>query len=174
MSRKNILVTGPPRCGKTTLIEKIASRIDLPLTGFFTREMRDKGRRRGFSIVTVGGTVGMLAHENTKSRIRVGKYYVNLEDLERIAVPSMRPTSAEEVIVVDEIGKMECHSELFRDTLIRGLDSPNAIIGSIALKGGDFIRKIKGRADVEIVMVSETNRNDLAESLALRMMAWRS
>ena len=171
MNRKNILVTGPPQCGKTTLIERVTSRIGLPLTGFFTREIREKGRRRGFNVVTVGGTVGVLAHEDIRSRIKVGKYHVNLADLEAIAVPSMVPTTAEEVIVIDEIGKMECHSGLFRNALIRALDSPNAVIGSIALRGGDFIRKIKDRADVEIVMVSEKNRDHLADSLASRMPA---
>jgi predicted AAA+ superfamily ATPase len=33
---KNILLTGPPRCGKSTLIEKLISKIEKPMTGFFT------------------------------------------------------------------------------------------------------------------------------------------
>ena len=35
MTSKNILVTGPPRCGKSTLIEKVILRIEKPMTGFF-------------------------------------------------------------------------------------------------------------------------------------------
>ena len=43
MTSKNILVTGPPRCGKSTLIEKVILRIEKPMTGFFTREIKEKG-----------------------------------------------------------------------------------------------------------------------------------
>ena len=48
---RNILVTGPPRMGKSTLIERIVSKIRRPVTGFFTREIREGGKRVGFSIV---------------------------------------------------------------------------------------------------------------------------
>ena len=49
MTKRNILVTGPPGCGKSTLIEKILNRIEGPVTGFFTLEIKEKGRRVGFS-----------------------------------------------------------------------------------------------------------------------------
>lgn len=165
MTRKNILVTGPPRCGKSTLIEAVVSTLDRPAIGFFTRETRETGRRTGFEIVTLDGKRGILAHERTRSTIHVGKYGVNLEDLDRIAVPSIVPADADQVVVIDEIGKMECLSALFRETLVRTLDSPNLVIGSIAIKGDSFIQGIKKRSDVESVVVSERNRDMLAKSL---------
>ena len=79
----------------------------------------------------------------------------------------MTPTSADEWVVVDEIGKMECYSSLFRETLIRALDSDNRLIGSVALKGTPFIEGIKRRGDVELVRVTEQNRDRLAETLLL-------
>ena len=60
-AKTNILITGPPRCGKSTLIEKVVSRIERPVTGFFTREIKGKGRRVGFSINTLDGKEGILA-----------------------------------------------------------------------------------------------------------------
>jgi nucleoside-triphosphatase THEP1 len=161
MRAKNILLTGPPRCGKSTLVEKLVRRLDRPLTGFFTRELREKGRRVGFSITTLDGKEGILAHENSKSQKRVGKYGVNAGDLARIAVPSMIPSRADQIVVIDEIGKMECLSPLFRETLASVLDSENLVIGSIAQKGDAFIEKIKERKDVLLVIVSEKNRDSL-------------
>ncbi len=162
MSR-NILVTGPPRCGKSTLIERVVGRIQRPMTGFFTREMRQCGKRVGFSITTLDGKEGVLAHQETKSRFRVGKYGVNLDHIDQIAVPSMVPDKADEIVVIDEIGKMECFSFLFRQTLLNVLDSDNSVLGSIALKGDKFIQKIRERADVFLIHITENNRDKFVD-----------
>ncbi len=167
MRTNNILITGPPRCGKSTLIEKLVQRLKGPITGFFTSEIRENERRVGFSISTMDGREGVLAHRRIKGRIRVGRYGVNLSDIDQIAVPSMMPSSADEWVVIDEIGKMECYSPLFRETLIHALDSDNRLIGSIALKGTPFIEGIKRRDDVRLVRVSEQNRDRLADTLLL-------
>lgn len=166
--QKNILLTGPPRCGKSTIIEKIVERINLPCTGFFTREMRERGRRVGFSITTLDGRRGILAHIDIRSRYRVGKYGVNLQDIDTIAVPSMVAENDNVVVVVDEIGKMECFSAVFRQTLLKVLDSPNPVVGSIALKGDAFMNTIKKRPDSRLIPVSEKNRDVLADEVLSR------
>ena len=107
MQPKNILITGPPRCGKSTLIERLVRGLKGPMTGFFTREIREGDRRVGFSIPTIDGQEGVLAHTRIKGRVRVGRYGVNLADIEQVAVPAMMPTTADEWVVIDEIGKME-------------------------------------------------------------------
>jgi nucleoside-triphosphatase len=157
MTRRNILVTGPPRCGKSTLIEKVVSSIERPVTGFFTREIREGGKRVGFSINTLNGREGILAHQNINSQFNVGKYGVNLKDIDSIAVPCMIPAREEEIIVIDEIGKMECFSHLFRETVLRALDLPNWTIGSIAQKGDPFIQKIKERDDLMVINITFQN-----------------
>lgn len=161
MKIKNILFTGPPRCGKSTLIHKIVQKINTPATGFFTREIREKGRRVGFSINTLDQKEGVLAHERIRSRRRVGKYGINLADIDRIAVPSMMCATSDELVVIDEIGKMECFSELFKKTLESVLDSDRPVLGSIAMKGDRFIQKIKKRSDVLLVRVTIQNRDEL-------------
>jgi len=170
MRATNILLTGPPGCGKSTVIERIVAMLHGPTTGFFTRELRERGNRTGFEIVTLDGRRAVLAHVAVKSVTRVGKYGVSLDNLDRVAVPSMIPSSADQIVVIDEIGKMECFSRLFRGTLIRVLDSPNVVLGSIALKGGEFIEGIKRRADVTLVRVSEQNRDGLIERTAKEIL----
>ena len=162
---KNILLTGPPRCGKSTLIEKLIKQIHRPATGFFTREMKKKGRRVGFSIVTLDGREGILAQEESQSPLKVGKYGIHVEELDRVAVASMVPAGSDQIIIIDEIGKMECFSPLFRETLVKALGSPNPVIGSIALKGNPFIEALKKRADVLLVNVDEKNRDSLVPFL---------
>jgi nucleoside-triphosphatase len=149
------------------LIEKVVQRINRPVTGFFTQELREKGRRVGFSITTLDGNNGVLAHQNIKSRFRVAKYGVNLRDLDRIAVPSIFPSMPDQVVVIDEIGKMECFSRFFRENILRVLSMENLVIGSIAIRGDRFIQSIKKREDVSLISISESTR-DLALDLFLQ------
>ena len=112
----------------------------------------------GFSIDTLDGKTGVLAHRGIKSRFRVGAYGVNLQDLDQIAVPSMLPSKAGEIVIIDEIGKMECFSPLFKKTLIEVLDSEHQVIGSIAIKGDHFIQDLKKRDDVLLIPISKGTR----------------
>ena len=169
LPRKNILFTGRPGCGKSTIVEKIVQGMNRSATGFFTREIRDRDRRVGFYITTLDGKHGTLAHIDIRSRMRVGRYCVNLRDIDEIAVPSILPKSEDEVVVVDEIGKMECFSALFREILTKILDAPNTVIGSISLKGNAFIDAVKKRPDTRLILVSEKNRDDLVDEFFTRM-----
>jgi nucleoside-triphosphatase len=192
MGKKNILFTGKPGCGKSTLIGRILERLDRPATGFFTREMRERGGRTGFFIETLDGKRGVLARssgtgvlgeDQTREGVpetnsvtnggaekgraddhgpRVGKYVVNLRDIERVAVPSLVPTRPGEVVVIDEIGKMECLSPAFRDALLGALVSGHPVIATVALRGTPFIETVKTRPDVEVILVNERNRDRLA------------
>ncbi len=169
MKPKNILITGPPRSGKSTLIERLLEKIQKPATGFLSREIREKGNRVGFSITTLDGKRGILAHEKIKTSPRIGKYGVNLQDLDRIAVPSIIPSSPSQMVIIDEIGKMECLSRLFRETLSKTLDSVNPVLGSIALHGGPFIQKIRERKDVLLITLTEKNRDSLVDVLSVQI-----
>jgi nucleoside-triphosphatase len=162
---RNLLLSGPPGCGKSTLIERMVEQIGTRMTGFFTREIRSNRTRVGFEIVTMAGDRGVLAHVNLKSTVRVGRYGVDLDALERIAVPSMIPTKPDEMVIIDEIGKMECFSPLFRHTLERTLDSSHSVVGSIAGKGDRFIEGIKNRPDVELILITTHNRDGLVGHL---------
>lgn len=112
---KNVLLTGIPGCGKTTLIRQVIGRLgDLQLAGFYTQELREAGRRVGFEAVGMSGTRGPLAHVQHASEIRVGRYGVDVaavEDLLEVEL-NARPEHAD-LFVLDEVGKMECFSDLF-------------------------------------------------------------
>jgi len=164
-SAKNLFLSGPPGIGKTTVIQKTIEKLAAGATGFYTREIREGAVRIGFAIVTLDGKEGILAHVRAKGRFRVGRYTVNIEDIERLALPAMTPVSPEKLIVIDEVGKMECFSDAFRKALLKVLDSPNTVLGTIAATGTNFIETIKRRPDVTVLEINSQNRNDLPEKL---------
>ncbi len=158
----NILLTGSPGIGKTTIITQVVEDCE-DAGGFYTEEIRDR-YRKGFKIVTLDGKEGILAHVDIKNRYTVGEYGVNLKDLDNVAVKSVEESLDKDIIVIDEIGKMELYSEKFRDVLERALDTGN-VLGTIMGKNNYFTKKIKEREDVEIISVDEDNRDTLAKEI---------
>lgn len=160
--RKKILVTGLPGVGKTTLIWKIAEALrNLKPVGFYTKEIRERGVRQGFEIRSFSGEKGILSHVNIKSPYRVGKYGVDVEGFEEFlrGIPFFHPETG--VIIIDEIGKMECLSAEFREVIGRILESDRSFIANIALKGEGLIRQVKDRKDVLLFTIHPENRDKL-------------
>ncbi len=159
---KNILLTGAPSSGKTTVIKKIIEALGFPANGFYTEEEKSAGKRVGFLMRTTDGKSGYLAHQDIKSDFHIRRYGVSIENIEQIASCSIMPVN-DNIIILDEIGKMECFSEVFKKAAITALDAPNIVIGTITFGGDDFIMGIKERNDVEIIEVTLNNRNDLPQ-----------
>ena len=111
-----ILLTGTPGCGKTTLVRRVVEQLrDLRLAGFITQELRnEEGQRIGFEAIGLNSGSTMLASVKSRSKIRVGKYGVELSGFEKLIRDELqRPGDKVDLFVVDEIGKMECFSPLF-------------------------------------------------------------
>jgi nucleoside-triphosphatase len=172
MSGENLLLTGRPGVGKTTLIQRVVARLGRPADGFYTRELRQGGRRVGFEIVTLSGDVGVLAHVDIQSRYRVGRYGVDLTALERVGVPAVQRAIRQGwLVVIDEIGKMELFSEAFKAVVLEALDSPVPVLASITRGRHPWARRIKERPDVTIIEVTPGNRDALVDHLVQRLTA---
>ncbi|MBU2599322.1 nucleoside-triphosphatase [bacterium] len=155
---KNVLITGWPGVGKTTLIKEIISEIKIIPAGFYTEEIRDEKVRIGFKIKNFKGEEGLLAHVNIKSNYRIGKYKVSGDDLVKIGLKDIyRGIKKKELIVIDEIGKMELLFLDFREAMILALASSSKVLGSISLKDNKFTKEIKERNDVKVINLYREN-----------------
>ena len=163
---KNILLSGRPGVGKTTLVREVTKSIDRKVGGFYTEEIREAGQRVGFSIKTFDGKEGILAHIHTRSPHKVGKYRVNLEDFEKIGVRSLREATGEsQIIVIDEIGRMELYSKKFREVVIEALEAKNPVLATVSQHQNKFLDRIKKWPDVRIIEVTRENRDKLKGKL---------
>src|SRR6516162_11917397 len=123
---KNLILTGSPGCGKTTVLERVAEHLgDLRLAGFLTLELREHGQRVGFEAVGLGGRRAILAHVRFRSPVSVGRYGVEPDRLlPLIEEELVRPPGSVDAYLIDEIGKMECHCPQFILAMRRLLIEP--------------------------------------------------
>jgi nucleoside-triphosphatase len=162
---KNVLLTGPPGCGKTTVIRRLIERLgDLRLASFYTQEIRERGQRVGFEAVSLSGRRALLAHVQSRSRHRVGRYGVEPERLEPL-VQELAEIGAADVYLIDEVGKMELLCPAFVEIVPRLLDGEIPVVLTVAQKGQGLIAQVKARADVRLVTVADQNRDGLPEEL---------
>jgi len=161
---RTILLTGRPRVGKTTIIKDVVRSLPGQAGGFYTEEMRERGRRQGFKIVTLDGQEGVLAHVGIKSRMRVSKYGVKLADLEGIGVAAIREALGQkDYVVIDEIGKMELFSQAFRDAVWAAVHSDKPVLGTITLASHPWANNVKALPQVTIIEVTLANRDRISQ-----------
>jgi nucleoside-triphosphatase len=164
-----IFLTGLPGCGKTTIIKGVAGRLSEFVTGFYTEEVRDGGGQRiGFDLVSHVGDRTVLARKGGRSRARVGKYSVFLEPLEQWGLDHLRPSPDRPLVILDEVGKMECLSRAFQQKVLELIESACPILGSVALRGGGLIRRVREHAAVECREVNAESRDGMIRELELQ------
>ena len=167
----NYLITGSPGSGKTTVIEKIISNLKergYKSGGIFCPEVREDGTRKGFEIVSIHSDERKsLAHVDRSNGPRVGKYRVNVENVDSMSKKAIAYAVEKlDLIVVDEIAPMEVNSEEFKRQVTRALDSGKPFLGAIHQRSkSGFIGKVKKRKDVQIFEVRDDTRDKLPPQL---------
>jgi nucleoside-triphosphatase len=162
----NTLITGLPGCGKTTLFRKLVGQFHpFRPVGFFTEEIREAGVRKGFALRSLDGRQGVLAHVGFSGCPRVGKYGVDVAGFESFLTEISLDVPKAALVMIDEIGKMECLSRRFQQMIRDILGSERLLIATIAQHGSGLIGEIKRREDVRIYTLTPQNRDTIAESI---------
>jgi nucleoside-triphosphatase len=170
--KRVLLLTGNPGVGKTTVLMTTVNALKekgYSVGGIISREIRESGTRVGFEILDLHSSKrGWLAHVNQKSGPQVGKYRVNIEDLNAIGAQAILDAVENcDVIAIDEIGPMELFSEKFKEAVRKALESRRLVIAIIHWKARDvLISEARKREDAEIITVTYENREKLNEQVA--------
>jgi len=161
-----ILVEARPGAGKTTAFRRLAELLQeagAPVSGFTTEEVRERGRRVGFAVESLSGERGTLAHVSFEGPPRVSRYGVDLEEFERIALPSL----GGEIVLIDELGKMELASERFQAAVEQLVESPVALAATVQAGKHPFTDRLKDSC--ELIRLTRANRDELPSQLARRL-----
>ena len=159
-----IAVTGRPGVGKTTLCLKVFNALKdvLDVRGFVTIEVREKGVRVGFKIKDLVDNEELWLAKVGDGKIKVGKYGVYVENIDRFA-EKIRKYMDADLVILDEVGPMELKSQKFVDEVERLISRDNLLF-SIHLKAQHpLLNRI--RREFRVITLTESNRNIVAERI---------
>jgi len=170
---RTLLLTGRPGIGKTTVIKSVAESLGEQAGGFYTEEIHGPGGRKGFRLVTLGGQEAIMAHVDLRSQGRpsVSRYGVDVQAIERVGVAALRRAMQKgQIVVVDEIGKMELFCGPFKDVVLQAVGGPHTVLATVMVKPNPWINSLEAMPNVTVWEVSVENRNALP-ARALRWLA---
>lgn len=163
---KNILLIGLPGTGKTTVIQSLIEKISyMNPAGFFTTEIREGKNRVGFNLVGLNGEQSILAHTRYTGYYQVGRYKVDIEGFEDFLDRLNLLECLSPIIIIDEIGKMECFSKRFCEIITQLLSGEKLLIATIAVKGGGLPAQVRKRKDCNLIPLTKENRDILPARL---------
>jgi nucleoside-triphosphatase len=163
-----LLLTGVPGVGKTTVIRRVAEHVNKKqVLGFYTEEIRQNGHREGFRLVSFNGREKVIAHVKFPKHYLVGKYGVDVDAIDEMSKALLVPSGRSILYIIDEIGKMECHSQCFTNAVRELLHGGYIIIATVGLKGSGFIAEVKRQTSL-LWEVKHDNR----DAMPRRVLDW--
>lgn len=167
---QNFFITGMPKAGKTTLLRRLIDELKakgLRVGGFISPEEKRHGTRTAFYVEDIQSGKRKVLASVEGDGPKVSKYHVNVKSFESVALPVMKGIDSLDVIIIDEIGRMEMKSMKFSDLLDRVFEHETPVIAALHR---DFVDRYS--VEGEILMLTPTSREAVFLSLVKRASAY--
>ena len=165
MNNIKIGITGLPSAGKTNTLIQVIRMLEeegKKVGGMITEPILDDKKRTGLYVIDwMTKEKGVLAATDIQSKFMVGKFGIDLEVLQRVGVQALLNACEQaDIIVIDEVGKIEVESEQFRSAVKEALKSDKPMLLTLHKKSRNpLLQDIRRRDDVRILEVTPINRN---------------
>ena len=166
----NIFLTGKIHVGKSTIINKLLADYSGSVGGFRTLPFFQQGRLNGFYFVP------LLKELVPKELPFIGRcleddswegYHAVFDHFgTRVLNACLQHPAG--LCIMDELGFFESNAEQFQKKVFEVLNSQIPVLGVIKQADNAFLNAIRIRGDVEIITVTEGNRDKLYRALVER------
>jgi len=157
------IIIGRPGSGKSTCIMLLLEKLrdsGIKVGGIRTPELRERGIRKGFAVEDIlTGRTDVFASTDFKEGPSISKYRVDIVRFESIAIPALRRALEEcEVVMIDEIGKMELLSRNFIEVVRDIWESELISVGTAPLVKIEEVERLKNSSEVIIIERGDSER----------------
>jgi nucleoside-triphosphatase len=158
-------ITGLPGSGKTYALLRVIEMLkeeELQIGGMVDEPIEEARKKTGFTVRNLlTNEQQVFASTEFESKIMVGKIGVNLDKFEEVSIKAIKDAVDQcDIIVIDEVGKMEVESEAFVEAVKESLEADKPMIITLHKKSRNpLLQDIRRRDDVRILEVTPTNRN---------------
>ena len=170
LGKTHIFLTGRKGVGKSTLLGKVLRGLDVPVSGFLTKKVWLPGAERASVHLLHPGTAEIPGEENFLFYCG-DKGKETAERFDRMAVRALREREGKRLIVMDEIGPHETRALRFQQEVLRVLDGDIPVLGVLQEAESPFLKKIAAHPRVQVIRVTEENRDSLSGELLRRLSA---
>ncbi|MCL4350075.1 MAG: NTPase [Candidatus Thermoplasmatota archaeon] len=158
-------ITGPVGSIKADALGKIIDMLKNQgknIQGVLVTEIMEQGKLRGYSILDIYTKRKIVfADTSISSRVKIDKIGVDTRLLEELLIPSLqRAVESADVIVIDEVGKLENTTKSIQKVINDALNSTRPILVTIHKKSRNpVLQEIRALEGVRIFDITPINRS---------------
>ena len=157
-----LILKGRPSIGKTTLIKAAIQQLADRAGGFYTEEILGPGGRKGFRLITLTNRSVVMAHIDLDTRVRIGRFGVNLAAIDEVGVTALRDAIEQKpIVIIDEIGKLELASPQFQNMVIKAMGSSKLVLATAMQATHPWLAALQSMPLVTVWEVTLKNRTPL-------------
>jgi len=158
--KKHIFYTGPRGIGKSTLLQKHLAQFSGKLAGFRTVKV-PCGDSFSVHMLPADKKVAPVKENFLFCRDEKRAYEQNALRFNAIGCRFLADIEGAELIVMDELGSAESAAKAFQDRVLELLDGDTPILGVLQEGESAFQQRVATHPNVELIYVTEENRNRL-------------
>ena len=166
----HVFLTGEVQVGKSTALRKFLAETRVPVDGFVT-EFDSRGNKRKLYLIHFDSEFGKIEQRKVAEMLPNGfKVYPDVFD--DFGAHCIDSAGKQRMILMDELGRMEEFAPRFTAAVMRRLDGNKPIIGVVKMRESPFLDAVRAHPNVEVMMVTKENRNEIPEQLAHKLGVW--
>ena len=149
----HIFLTGTVQIGKTTVIDKTLALLGVTAGGFRSYFGADRHCPSHHYLYMSSAAHGMMRH-------------AVLPRFEELGLQYLAQASAYPLIILDECGRLEQRFPRFCAQVLELLEGETPVLGAVRQDVMGWLEEIRHHPKVQLVTVTEQNRNELPQQLA--------
>ena len=164
---KHIFLTGDVQSGKSTVMEKVLSGLNVTVGGFRSGSGPNRHELDRWLYLWDASGEPVYDEAHQVARITPEERQSFPERFDALGCDALRRAkdSSVDLILMDECGFLERDAAQFQTEVLRTLDGDIPVFGVVRLRSSGWTDSIRNHPKVTLITVTEENRDELPEQI---------